>query len=342
MEEIFNKRIEEYIESNKTAIIQNINQTEFNYLNETEYIKSLISQFTASPITIDFDKIDYSEEKSIGYYRDETPVDVTTYTFKVPFKGKRELLNYRSNNEKYKDKTYFVEDNHIYFKSLNFDLKPVDKRFANTIDILKSIIYNLNNDYENWNHDLSEFVKSNIETRKNILIKFKEFCKKHEISEEEIEKMKFKPGALEALSHIISETNNGSEITRLFKKAGYPEIVHDGNTKWKFVCETFENMQEENIEGAYKILKVLEVLCDPQEYILKPELHREVLEKVNMTLSFYGFKFSDDGKLKQLNSVTTKLEPKTENPIQKEEKYDVFISHSSSDKDWVNELYECL
>lgn len=151
MEKIFKKRIDEYIESNKTAIIQNINLKEDYYLieNETEYANSLISQYTATAINVEFDEIDYSEEKSIGYYRDGTPVDVITYTFKVPFKGNAKLLNYRSNKGKYKDNTYFVEDNHIYFKSRNFDLKPVDRRFANTIDILKNIIDNLNNDYEN-------------------------------------------------------------------------------------------------------------------------------------------------------------------------------------------------
>ena len=304
MEEIFYKRVEDYIKSKKVEIIQNINQKECSYLleNETEYIKSLVDQFTADPITVDFDDIDYTEEKATGYYLDGTPVDVITYTFKVPFKGKAELLNYRSNKGKYKDKTYFVEGGHIYFKSRNFDLKPVDRRFANTIDIMKSIINNLNKDYVNWNNNLPDFVKRNIETRKNSLMKFKEFCKKHELSKEEIQKMKFKLSAIEALSKIIGETYTGSGITTLFKKAGYPEIVHDGTTKRKFVCETFENMQEESNEGFYKILKVLEVVCDPQEYILNPDLHEEVLEKVNRVLRFYGLKFTDEGILNQLEN----------------------------------------
>lgn len=344
MKEIFKKRIEEYIESNKKSIIRKIYSKECTFIieNETEYADSLISQFTAGSISVDFEEIDYSEDKTIGYYQDGTPVDVITYTFKVPFKGDGKLLNYRSNKGKYQDKTYFVEDNHIYFKSMNFDLKPETRRFANTIDILKSIISNLNKDYENWNDSLPEFVKSNVKTRKNTLIEFKEFCNKYELSKERIEKMEFKLSALEELSQIIGEIYTGSGITRLFKKAGFPEIVHDGNTKWKFVCETFENMQEESIEGFYKILKVLEVVCDPQEQISNFELHIEVLEKVNRVLSFYGFKFSEDGNLNQLNSVTTQLKPKIVNQIQNEETYDVFISHSSSDKDWVNGLYECL
>ena len=156
--------------------------------------------------------------------------------------------------------------------------------------------------------------------------------------------MEFKLSALEALSQIIGETYTWSEITRLFKKAGFPEIIHDGNTKWKFVCETFEKMQEESIEGFYKILKVLEVVCDPQEYILNPELHEEILEKINRVLSFYGFKFSEEGTLNQLENKQTKLKTNSifKDTTQKHSKHEIFISHSSKDKNWVNTLYEKL
>lgn len=130
---------------------------------------SLTNQFTVNPITVEFDEITYSEEKSTGYYQDETPVDVTTYTFKVPFKGNLKLLDYHSNNGEYKDKTYFVEEDYIYFKSLNFDLKPVTKQCSNTIDVLKSIISNLNKDYEDWNKSLDEFIENKVKTRKNRL-----------------------------------------------------------------------------------------------------------------------------------------------------------------------------
>ena len=344
IEEIFNKRIEEYIESNKQDILKKINLTECKYLieNPDECVNSLIKQYTVNPITIDFNKIDYSEKKSKGYYQDGTVVENTIYTFNVSFEGNVELLSYRSNKGKYKDNTYFVENNNIYFKSLNFDLKPISKRFSNTVDILKSIIFNLNNEYETWNNNLPNFVKSHVKTRKEILIKFKEFCKKYKISEERIKKMKFQLNALEALSKIIGETYTGSEITRLFKKAGFPEIVHDGNTKWKFVCETFENMQEESIEGFYKILKVLEVLCDPQEYLLTPEKYEDNLKKVNRVLSFYGFEFNEEGILVKLEEINTKLETHSITSQEEKEHYDVFISHSSKDKVWVNELYKTL
>lgn len=154
--------------------------------------------------------------------------------------------------------------------------------------------------------------------------------------------MEFKLSAIEALSKIIAGKYTGSEITILFKKAGFPEIVHDGSTKWKFVCEIFEKMQNESIEGFYKILKVLEVVCDPQEYLLNPKEYNEILENINRVLIFYNLKFNDEGVLNQLIVSNRKLKPSNKNSIQNEEKYDVFISHSSTDKDWVNNLYECL
>lgn len=87
MEEIFYKQIDEFIKSNKKEIIQNINLKDCNYLieNESEYADFLINQFKTYPITMDFNERDYNKDKSLGYYQDGTPVDVTNYTFNVPF-----------------------------------------------------------------------------------------------------------------------------------------------------------------------------------------------------------------------------------------------------------------
>lgn len=86
--------------------------------------------------------------------------------------------------------------------------------------------------------------------------------------------MKFKLVALENLAKLIGEYNTGSQITELFKKADFPEIVHDGTTKWRFLYSTFEEMQEEKY-GFYNINKVIESFCDPQEYISNPHEHKK-------------------------------------------------------------------
>lgn len=106
----------------------------------------------------------------------------------------------------------------------------------------------------------------------------------------------FKLPALERISKIVGDHFTGFEITGLFKKSGFPEIVHDGSTKWRFLCSTFENLQKRKF-GPYIILKFLETACDPQEYFEKPESHIAILHKLNDVLSFYGMKINDKGKV---------------------------------------------
>ena len=86
------------------------------------------------------------------------------------------------------------------------------------------------------------------------------------------------------------------QITDLFRKSGYPEIVHDGSTKWKFLYSTFENLQKRKF-GPYIILKFLETTCDPQEYFEKPESYMDILHKLNEVLSFYGMNINEKGKV---------------------------------------------
>ena len=106
----------------------------------------------------------------------------------------------------------------------------------------------------------------------------------------------FKLAALERFSKIIGDSFSGSQITELFRKSGYPEIVHDGSTKWRFLSSTFENLQKRKF-GSYVILKFLETVCDPQEYFERPEYHMDILYKLNEVLSFYGMNINEKGKV---------------------------------------------
>lgn len=106
----------------------------------------------------------------------------------------------------------------------------------------------------------------------------------------------FKLPALERISKIIGEYFTGFEITELFKKSGYSEIVHDGSTKWRFIYSTFENIQKRKF-GSQIILKFLETVCDPQEYFEKPESHATILHMINDVLSFYSLKINEKGKV---------------------------------------------
>lgn len=82
----------------------------------------------------------------------------------------------------------------------------------------------------------------------------------------------------------------------MFNKSGFPKIAHDSGTKWRFVYATFKNMQKEKY-GDYNILKIVETICDPQEYFHDPEEQSFILSQVNNVLSFYGLKARKDGKI---------------------------------------------
>lgn len=118
--------------------------------------------------------------------------------------------------------------------------------------------------------------------------------------------MKFELVALENLAKLIGDYNTGSQITGLFKKAGFPEIVHDDNTKWRFVYDTFEKMQEEKY-GFYDINKVIESFCNPQEYFSNPDDHQTIIDKVNRILIYYNLKVGNNGKIIKTDTKTEEI-----------------------------------
>ncbi len=97
----------------------------------------------------------------------------------------------------------------------------------------------------------------------------------------------FSLSALEGIAKIIAERYTGQEITQFFKKAGFPQIQHDGTTKWRFVYAALEELQKWQY-GHWDIAKVIQKLCDPQEYFGQAEYHKSVIERINEILSFYG------------------------------------------------------
>ena len=106
---------------------------------------------------------------------------------------------------------------------------------------------------------------------------------------------KFKLAALENISKVIGRQFSGSEITELFRKSGYETIKHDGGTKWRFLYQTFDDLQR-RYDGQYMIIKFLETACDPQEHIANPEHQKLLIESLNNTLAFYALRINEKGQ----------------------------------------------
>lgn len=116
----------------------------------------------------------------------------------------------------------------------------------------------------------------------------------------------FSLSALEALSKIIGDRYTGTEISELFNKAGFPDIVHDSSTKWRFVYATFQDFQKMH-DGNFRIVKVIQTLCDPQEFFGYPDYHEAMLKSVNEILAFNNLKVDENGKVMISSSNSPKL-----------------------------------
>ena len=145
----------------------------------------------------------------------------------------------------------------------------------------------------------------------------------------------FSFSALEHIAKLIGDKYTGTEITDFFRKAGFSHIQHNGTTKWRFVYSTLQKLQQRL--GPSEVVKILEQLCNPQEYFGQPEYHQQIIEQVNEVLSFYGLKVnSKTGEISLEPTVTPSLHSQR-SPLSSE-RFDVFIAHASEDKDFVTPL----
>ena len=115
------------------------------------------------------------------------------------------------------------------------------------------------------------------------------------------------PEAIERLAQTIGEAFTGSEITRLFSRAGYPEIVHANATKWRFVAEQFELLQRRD-GSANGVLKVVKTAGSPQGWIGRRDAYEGFLNSVNRALEFYALKLCDDGTLIRTGTAATTVQ----------------------------------
>ena len=160
-----------------------------------------------------------------------------------------------------------------------------------------------------------------------------QFLRKHEYSKP------FGLSALERIATIIGNRYSGSGITEFFKKAGLPYIQHDGTTKWRFVYTALQELQQQL--GPSQVAKIIELLCNPQEYFGQSEYHQQMVEHVNEVLSFYSLKVDKKtGEILIGPSISPSL--RSQRSQLSSGQFDVFIAHASEDKNFVTPLASAL
>lgn len=116
---------------------------------------------------------------------------------------------------------------------------------------------------------------------------------------------KFSSSALEQISKIIGDRYTGSEITIFFAKCGFPQYAHDGvSTKWRLVNSVLHQIQN-SAYGTYNILKIIENLCNPEEFYGNAEEHRDIVKSINEVLEFYALNVSKKGEIIRLSEKRT-------------------------------------
>lgn len=118
----------------------------------------------------------------------------------------------------------------------------------------------------------------------------------------------FSLSALEKISQIIGDRYSGSQITTFFKKVGYPNIIHDGTTKWRFVNTNLEEIQRKDSKLA--IVKIIENLCNPEEFLGDAKRFQDITEIINEILSFYKLKVNNNGKVLYNENIEVNLKDK--------------------------------
>ncbi len=114
------------------------------------------------------------------------------------------------------------------------------------------------------------------------------------------------------LAQVLGDWYTGSELSRLFRRSGYPDIVHDGGTKWRFVAAAFGLLQTRAGGRPHGVLKVIETACNPQGWVNRREQFDKFLAAVNAVLEFYGLRAADDGTIRLTgNRATTVRAAKT-------------------------------
>ncbi|HXH23980.1 MAG TPA: TIGR02391 family protein [Vicinamibacterales bacterium] len=103
---------------------------------------------------------------------------------------------------------------------------------------------------------------------------------------------------------MIGDHFTGTQITALFGRAGYPDVVHDGGTKWRFVAGAFDSLQRRD-ESANCVLAIVKRAGSPEGWIGRREEYDSFLSAVNAVLEFYGLALKDDGRLVRTGTTAT-------------------------------------
>ena len=119
----------------------------------------------------------------------------------------------------------------------------------------------------------------------------------------------FSAGQLEAICRVLAETNSGltgSEIGHILIAAEIADLSPE-MTKWKRLFNAVVGRQNHDRNGD-KVFAFIARAMEPARYAGRGDLYRIMLGHLNVTLSYLGFEFCEDGKFHTCKPAKTLAE----------------------------------
>lgn len=117
---------------------------------------------------------------------------------------------------------------------------------------------------------------------------------------------KLDPQIIEKAAQLLGEEGTGNDISRMFKNIG---VVDDSceSTKWRRISAVFVNAQSRD-GNATRFVEFVKQMLHPARYIGRPDVFKEVVERLNTILSFGGLRYAEDGNFYRVSPTATLTE----------------------------------
>ena len=105
----------------------------------------------------------------------------------------------------------------------------------------------------------------------------------------------FKPHILKEFARIIFPTFTKTQVTEFLEEVGFRSAALPSWGTNQVLQSIFVKLQ--NTSGPSAILRLIEIVCDPQEHMGKLKRHKKIVHKFNECLQFYSLKINEQSKI---------------------------------------------
>jgi len=183
------KRLSDVLEGQRQAMLKEIQDEQRNKLlnvNESDYVKYLVSKYQVEPLVLLFDAIQCSEsEKMIPTEQHPfdfgchySPVKKAAYprqvfTFHIPFSGEAVLLKLSPSTQLIWSTDVTVSANEVRFDLINWrnDIEEIKREQNGIVDNIRKQTENVRVDVEHFNSQLEDQARQSVSSRKGQLLR---------------------------------------------------------------------------------------------------------------------------------------------------------------------------